>query len=59
MKIKENMVFLSVFKVRMKIQESLIREETDKDIIPVKSAEINRYKCVQMNRTILRNDAKP
>lgn len=38
---KENVVFLSLFKVRMKIQDSLIREERDKDIIPVKSAEIN------------------
>ena len=39
---KGNMVFLSVFKVRMKIQESSMREkEGDRDIIPVKSAEIN------------------
>lgn len=30
-----------MFKERIKIQESLIREERDKDIIPVKSAEIN------------------
>lgn len=54
------MVFLSVFKVRMNIQESVIREkERDKDIIPVKSAEINQYECFQMNYTILTNDAKP
>lgn len=54
------MVFLSVFKVRMNIQESLIRErERDKDIITVRSAEINQYKCFQMNCTILTNDAKP
>lgn len=39
---RENKVFFSLFKERMKIQESLIREkERDKDIIPVKSAEIN------------------
>lgn len=38
---RENKVFLSLFKERMKIQESLIRKERDKDIIPVKSAEIN------------------
>jgi len=36
------MVFLSVFRVRMKIRESLIREkERDKDMIPVKSAKMN------------------
>lgn len=39
---RDNMVFLSLFKERVKIQESLIREEErDKDIIPVNSAEIN------------------
>lgn len=39
---RENKVFLSLFKERIKIQESLNREkEKDKDIISVKSAEIN------------------
>lgn len=41
MKRKENTVFLPVLEVKMKIQESLIKEERDKDIIPVKSAVIN------------------